>query len=200
MSDAPDRPELDARDAPRSRRRTALGVATALGIVMALFVVVLATRKSAQDKQADSPLLGHPAPSLAGTALDGTPVRLDSYRGRWVLVNFFASWCVTCVQEHPQLLAFGQRHQAAGDAVIVGVTFDDTPGAARSYMARYGGDWPILVDPNGQVGLDYGVRAPPESFLIDPNGYVVSKIIGGVVDRGSHGLEALLLRAKGQAA
>jgi cytochrome c biogenesis protein CcmG/thiol:disulfide interchange protein DsbE len=180
-----------------ARRHTARWAAVTVGVVVLLLIAVLATRKSAADKQAESPLLGHPAPALSGDAINGGAVSLDALRGKWVLVNFLASWCVPCAEEHPELVKFTQRHQAAGDAQVVGVVFDDTAGNVRSFFKRLGGSWPVLDDPGGHVALEYGVRGPPESFLVDPNGFAVSKIVGQV---NADGLDRLLARARGQGA
>lgn len=176
------------------RRHTALYVSTAVGLAVAILVYVLATRPSAEAALARSPLLGRPAPELSGTALDGSKVRLANLHGRYVLVNFFASWCVPCHEEHPDLVRFSARHARAGDAQVVGVIFDDSAANARAFMAKDGGDWPVIDDRGGQVALDFGVRGPPESFLVDPNGFVISKIVGRVSDTG---LESLIARAKG---
>jgi cytochrome c biogenesis protein CcmG/thiol:disulfide interchange protein DsbE len=161
---------------------------------MVMFLAVLATSRSAADRLASSPLLQHPAPPLAGSALDGRAVDLQALRGKFVLVNFLASWCVPCRQEHPELVKFSQRHQAAGDAAIVGVIFDDTAPNVRRFMADLGGDWPVLADPDGRVALDYGVRGPPESFLVDPDGVVVAKIVG---PSSADGLERLVGAVRG---
>jgi cytochrome c biogenesis protein CcmG/thiol:disulfide interchange protein DsbE len=177
----------------RSRRHTARWAAISLGVVLLLFVAVLATRKSAADKQAESPLLGKPAPSLTGTGLDGSQVSLASMHGRWVVVNFLASWCVPCREEHPELVKFTQRHQAAGDAGVLGVIFDDTEPNVRRFFDQLGGSWPVIGDPGGRTALDFGVRGPPESFLVDPNGFVVWKAIGQV---NADGLEKLLSEGK----
>jgi cytochrome c biogenesis protein CcmG/thiol:disulfide interchange protein DsbE len=176
-------------------RTPARRIAIAVGLLMVLLVAVLATRKSAADKLSESPLLGHAAPEIAGTpVLGGPPVSLSGLHGRWVVVNFFASWCVTCSIEHPELVKFSQRHEVTGDASVLGVLFeDDDLAAVRAFISKNGGDWPLLQDPDGQVALDYGVRGPPESYVIDPNGFVVSKIVGRVT---ADGLDALLRRAK----
>ena len=176
------------------RRHTALWAAVTLGLVLLLFVGVLATRRSAADKQADSPLLGKPAPALSGSGLDGQQVTLASQQGKWVVVNFLASWCVPCRQEHPELMKFTQRHEAKGDATVLGVIFDDSTGNVRRFFGELGGTWPVIGDPGGRIALDYGVRGPPESFLIDPQGFVVWKAIGQV---SADGLDRLV--AEGQA-
>src|SRR5438270_3146185 len=146
--------DVDASLAPR--RHTARWAAVSLGVVLLLFVAVLATRKSAADKQAESPLLGKPAPSLTGAGLDGSNVSLASMQGKWVVVNFMASWCVPCREEHPELVKFTQRHQAADDAAVVGVIFDDTSANVSRFFQQLGGSWPVIGDPGGQIALDYG--------------------------------------------
>ena len=169
---------------------TARRVAVGVGVVTIALVAVLATRPSAETALAHSPLTGKPAPEIVGSALDGTPVRLSALRGRYVLVNFFATWCTPCGREHDDLVRFSAAHAAAGDAQVIGVLFDDTAANARRWMARLGGDWPVVADPRGRVALDYGVRGPPESFLVDPDGFVLTKIVGEVHDRGVDSLVA----------
>lgn len=181
------------RAVSRSGRHTARWAAISLGVILLLFVAVLATRKSAADKQAESPLLGKPAPSLSGNGLDGSQVSLTSMHGKWVVVNFMASWCVPCREEHPELVKFTQRHSAAGDAAVLGVIFDDTAPNVRHFFDELGGSWPVVDDPGGHTALDFGVRGPPESFLIDPNGFVVWKGIGQV---DADGLDRLLAQGK----
>jgi cytochrome c biogenesis protein CcmG/thiol:disulfide interchange protein DsbE len=171
-------------------------IAACVGVVAIALVAVLATRKSAESYQAKSPLLGHPAPSIDGASITtGQPVSLAAQRGHFVLVNFVASWCVACAQEHDDLIAFSQRHQAAGDAQVLGVAFDDRAPDLRRFFQEKGGDWPVVDDPDGKVALDFGVRGPPESFLIDPNGFVISKIVGRV---SADGLDRLVRTAKTQ--
>lgn len=170
-----------ARPAPpgRRRRRTALYGAAVAATLLALFVGVLATRRSATDQQARSPLVGRAAPPIAGTSVtDGAAFALGSLRGRYVLVNFFASWCVPCQDEQPQLVAFA--HRPGGHTAVVGVLFEDTPSAARQFLSHNAGDWPAVPDPQYELALNYGVRGPPESFLIDPQGVVVAKFVGEV--------------------
>jgi cytochrome c biogenesis protein CcmG/thiol:disulfide interchange protein DsbE len=183
---------IDERDLPR-RRRTGFWAAVALATVMVVFVAVLATRPSAADRQSRSPLLGKPAPAVRGTSVDNAAVDASQLRGKFVLVNFFATWCIPCIQEHPELVRFAQRHQAVGDAAVVGVIFDDDVANVRRFVADKGVAWPILPDPGGHIAYDFGVRGPPESFLLDRNGNVVSKIIGTVQ---ADSLDRLVAEAK----
>jgi cytochrome c biogenesis protein CcmG/thiol:disulfide interchange protein DsbE len=87
---------------------------------------------------------------------------------------------VPCQREHPELTSFQNRHAQTGDATVLAVVFDDDVASVRRFFAREGGDWPVLDDPGGKIALDFGVRGPPESYLIDPSGFVISKIVGEV--------------------
>ena len=133
MSDLDDAVEDDA---PAPARSVPVSVVALVVVaVVGLLVVVLFTREPATDREVDSPLVGQAAPSLAGTTLDGDEIVLDELRGRWVLVNFFATWCAPCVQEHDDLAAFHDRHTAIGDAGVLSVVFDDTTENAREFFA-----------------------------------------------------------------
>lgn len=189
---APPPPSPSSRR-PRPLRWIAIGVAA----VVVAFLVVLATRDSAQQVAADSPLLGKIAPEVTGQDLDGRTVRLSQLRGRYVLLNFFASWCVPCAREHDDLIRFQENHAVAGDATVLAVVFDDEIDDVRAFFDERGGDWPVLADDSGKVSLDFGVRGPPESFLISPEGIVLSRIIGEVE---SGPLEDLLAEAEARRA
>jgi cytochrome c biogenesis protein CcmG, thiol:disulfide interchange protein DsbE len=186
-----DRQPVPTVRAPRPRRRTALYSALALAVVFSAFVGVLATRKSAIDRQARSPLLGQQSPPIAGNGIvDGAHFDLASLQGRYVLVNFFASWCVPCQDEQPQLVRW--EHESPTHAVV-GVLFSDTPGPARNFLQANGGDWPAIADPDGQLALNYGVRGPPESYVLNPQGIVLAKYVGEV---SAAGLDRLVARAQ----
>ena len=159
-------------------------VAAAIGVPVVLLIGVLATRDPAIDTVAATPLLGKPAPEIDAPALDGSRVRLSDLRGRWVLVNFFNSWCVPCREEHPELLKFHTRHMQAGDAMILGVIRDDDAESVREYRAREGGDWPAVDDPRGTIALDYGVRGQPETFVVSPDGVVVARYVSAITADG----------------
>lgn len=184
----------DATPGSKRRRRrsptrwAALGVA----IVLVALVGILAISKTQTDS-AETPLLGKVAPSLSGTALDGGHFDLTSLRGRYVVVNFFASWCQPCRDEAPELRRWAQRHAAAGDAELVNVLFQDTPEAAKAFFAQYGGaTWPVLATDTDTIGLDWGVAKVPETFVISPDGVVVAKTIAPVTETS---LDAMLTRA-----
>jgi cytochrome c biogenesis protein CcmG/thiol:disulfide interchange protein DsbE len=139
--------------------------------------VLLVTRPASPTVIGGHPLLDAPAPDFTVRDLDGQEVKLSEYRGRPVIVNFWASWCIPCREEFPILKSARDTYAAQG-LEILGVTFQDDPESARAYMAKAGAAWPGLVDPDGAVAADYSVNGPPMSFFIDPEGVVRSIAYG----------------------
>jgi cytochrome c biogenesis protein CcmG/thiol:disulfide interchange protein DsbE len=161
------------------RRRVAPWIAAAVGLVLIFVIVVAWNAKPAEQRVADSPLVGKPAPAVAGDTLSAQTGTLAALRGKWVVVNFFATWCTPCRQEHPELIRFANRHAARGDAAVIQVAYEERAAEVRSFIAKHGGDWPVIDDPKGSIALEWGVRGLPESYLVDPDGVVQAKIIGG---------------------
>lgn len=172
------REDDEALDVGPTRRRLWIAVAAALPVAM--LVAVLASGSSTGSRSVRSPLLDKPVPEVVARTIDGEAFDLKDLRGQWVLVNFFATWCVECVREHPDLIRFDETHRALGDASVVSVVYSDSVQAIKEFRDDEGGRWPILDDPKGRIALDFGVAAVPESFLVDPSGIVVSKILAGV--------------------
>ena len=144
-----------------------------VAVVIAVAAFVLVLRPASPTVLGGHPLFGQPAPDFTLRDLDGREVRLADYRGRPVIVNFWASWCVPCREEFPLLKAARARYTDQG-LEILGVVFDDDPDAARRYMARAGATWPGLVDTDDRVADAYKVNVPPLSFFVDPEGIVRS--------------------------
>jgi cytochrome c biogenesis protein CcmG/thiol:disulfide interchange protein DsbE len=167
----------------------ALVVSLVVGVVVAGFIGVLATREPATDRQVDSALIGKVAPAIEGQTLDGGTFDLDNHLGRWVVVNFFATWCLECRNEHPELDSFARDHAETGDAAVVSVVFDDDPDDAAEFFEENGGDWPVVLDDSG-LATYYGVAKVPETYLVAPSGRVVEKLIGGVTQGGLEGIIA----------
>jgi cytochrome c biogenesis protein CcmG/thiol:disulfide interchange protein DsbE len=191
VSDETERPAEetdDTVDAP-PRRRTILLVTAVVAVIVAGFVGVLATRAPSTDKSATSALIGKTAPQVAGKTLDGSTFNADHQLGRWVVVNFFATWCRECVVEHPELDAFQKEHTAAGDAVLVSVLYDDDPDSATEFFDEHGGDWPVVMD-DGTIATEYGVTGVPETYLVAPGGRVIKRLTGGVTKAGIESLMA----------
>lgn len=148
-------------------------------VIAVPLVILLATGFSRDPSSHASTLLNRPAPSFALHSIDGKPISLASLRGHPVVLNFYASWCPGCKQEHPYLLDAWNAFSPRG-VRFVGVEFEDTASDLRSYMRRYGGGWPTLEDPNQQTAISFGVSAPPETFFIDRQGVVRYKATGAV--------------------
>ncbi len=164
---------------PRSRH-TARWVGLGVLVVAAGLVAVLATRPPATVAEVSSPLVGKAAPPVAGLTLSGDHLALAPAPGHFVVLNFFASWCEPCRTEGPDLVAFQFEHQRTGDATMVSVVFTDTQRDAASYQSQLGATWPTLNDPGGKLALSFGVRAPPSTFVIAPDGRVVAYVVAPV--------------------
>lgn len=128
-------------------------------------------------KKLPSALVGKQAPSFRGQTLDGDTASLGELRGEVTIVNFWASWCIPCRQEHPALMRADRRWP--DDSVsLVGVVYQDNRQNARAFMQRHGGDWTSILDPGTVTAIDYGVTGVPETFFIGPDGTVTSKHTG----------------------
>ena len=151
-------------------------VALAVGAVLVAFVGILAFGGDKSD-QANA-LLGQRVPRVAGPTLDGGTYDIDSARGRWVVVNFFATWCGPCVQEHPELVKLEEWGRASGEAEVVAVVFNDPVDTVKAFFDERGGRWPVLDAP--EIPIEFQVAQVPETFLISPRGQVVQHYAGGI--------------------
>jgi cytochrome c biogenesis protein CcmG/thiol:disulfide interchange protein DsbE len=129
-----------------------------------------------------SPLVGRPAAAFTLAGFDGKPVSLEAYRGRVVVVNFWASWCVpACYDEAPVLERNWRAYRERGVAVI-GIDIQDTDEAARKFIDTFSLTFPNARDTAGRVSVDYGVYGVPETFFIDRAGRIRAKHVGAVTD------------------
>ncbi len=120
---------------------------------------------------AGSPLLNKPAPDFTLEDLEGQPVSLSDFRGRPVILNFWASWCGPCKVEFPLFQEAREQHSAEG-LEIVGVIHDDSADAAAAFVQEEGSEWPALLDPDDVAWTAYGGLGLPTSFFIDREGIV----------------------------
>ncbi|MCU1369206.1 MAG: cycY [Ilumatobacteraceae bacterium] len=181
--------------APR-RSRTVMIAALSVGVVVLLLALLLVTRKNAEERSTESPVLGKTAPALSGKALQGEAFDIGT-TDRWLLVNFFATWCVPCVEEHPQLRKLAEDGQESGNLEVVSVVYGDQASDVRRFFEAKGGDWTVLDSDDGRTALDWGVAKVPESFLVSPSGVVVERFQGGVV---ATDIEDVIARIEEQAA
>jgi cytochrome c biogenesis protein CcmG, thiol:disulfide interchange protein DsbE len=162
-------------------------VALPLLIFIALASLLFFRLGSGDPSRLPSALIGKPAPSLSLSALgglmrDGAPVPgLDpsKFKGQITLVNVWASWCLPCHAEHPQLmrLAADRRLQ------LVGINYKDAAENARRFLGRYGNPFSAVgVDQNGRSAIEWGVYGVPELFLIGRDGRIAYKQVGPITD------------------
>jgi cytochrome c biogenesis protein CcmG/thiol:disulfide interchange protein DsbE len=105
--------------------------------------------------------------------LDGGEASLEDYKGKPVIVNFWASWCGPCKDEAPLLERAHARLEKAGGTVL-GVTVSDASDDSRAFMRKYSLSFPSLRDVEGELGEDFDTSGVPESFAIDADGRIVA--------------------------
>ena len=151
----------------------ALGaVAAALVISSMTWGLVRATQKAPHD------VAGQPAPDLAIRSLqDGREIRLADQRGTPLVLNFWASWCVSCREEAPVLNAAARQYE--GRVLFLGADIKDGDRPARAYMAEL--QVPYVAGPIARGNEhDYGVTAPPETYFIDRQARIVARVTGAI--------------------
>ena len=147
----------------------------ALFVVLAVFLGIGLNR---DPREVPSPLVGKPAPAFTLPQLDSaTPFSPKDMAGKVWLFNVWASWCVSCRQEHPILVDFAKTKLAP----LIGLDYKDKNDEARAWLQRYGNPYDFsVVDADGRVGIDYGVYGVPETYVIDKAGTIRFKQIGPV--------------------
>lgn len=163
-------------------KRPRWGLWAALAAVLAL-LLLLAVGMGRDPRELPSALIGKPWPTMALPQLsDPTPVGPAQWAGKPRVINLWASWCATCIEEHPALLALAAQLQAQGRGdQLVGLNYKDRPGDAQAWLARRGNPFHTsLVDADGRLGIELGVYGAPETFVIDARGVIVHKHIGAL--------------------
>jgi len=151
-------------------------LAAGLAVVVPL-LAVLVMNLGRNPHAIDSPLVGRPAPPFTLAPVGGgEAVSLSGLKGRPVVLNFWATWCVPCYQEHAVLVSTAR---ASGAGVqFLGVVYEDEEPRVLEWLRRQGSAYPSLLDPEGKTAIAYGVFGVPETYFIDPGGKVVAKHVG----------------------
>ena len=147
--------------------------------VFIVLVVFLGIGLGLNPREIPSPLIGKPAPVFKLTQLheSGKVLGKEDLLGQVWLLNVWASWCVSCREEHPVLIEFSKRNVVP----IYGLNYKDQRADALAWLSRFGDPYKAsIVDADGRVGIDYGVYGVPETFVIDKAGVVRYKQIGPV--------------------
>ena len=175
----------DTVPTPALRRRLLIALPL-LGFI-ALAALFFRGLESGDPSRLPSALIGRPAPNLSLPALEGllrenSPVPgLDpsNFQGRVTLVNVWASWCIPCRTEHPQLERLATDHRFQ----LVGINYKDSAENARRFLGRYGNPYVAVgVDLGGRAGIEWGVYGVPETFLIGRDGRILYKHVGPILE------------------
>ena len=170
-------PTRRARMSPAGRRITAAGIA-----LIGLAVTVFAARFGTETDRIDSPALGAPVPGLSLPRLDGGGQTIDlaalDETHQATVINFFASWCLQCRSEHPDLTAVAEAYRDPS-VRFLGIVFQDDPDRARAFLDELGWAAGIeyAVDPGARAAIEFGIFGVPETVFIR-GGRVVGKLLG----------------------
>ena len=122
---------------------------------------------------------GHPAPALSLQDMDGRAVDIGAFRGRMVIVNFWATWCAQCVAEMPSLQALANR-LGSNKAVVLGVNYHESAQKVREFQGRVPVRFALLRDPWQATSAAWNVTTLPTTFIVDANGIVLYRVVGEV--------------------
>jgi cytochrome c biogenesis protein CcmG/thiol:disulfide interchange protein DsbE len=149
----------------------------AFALLVIMFGVAL---KRAPDKQfVKSALIGKQAPQfvLPDLLKEGQTVNSHSFAGHWTLLNVWGTWCGECRAEHATLLQIRKE----GKVTMVGLNYKDEDAAARDWLTQLGNPYEVVAaDHEGRAAIDWGVYGAPETFLVNPAGTIVHKVVGQV--------------------
>lgn len=121
-----------------------------------------------------------PAPAFRLSGLGSQPVKLADYHGRFLLLNFWATWCPPCIQEMPSMERLHQRLTGRGLAVLAISQDSEDREHVQEFVRRLKLNFPVALDPEQTVGESYGVHDLPSTFLISPDGTVIAAVKGGL--------------------
>ncbi len=146
---------------------------------IAILLALLAYGFRTNPREIPSPLLGRLAPHFSLPLFDGGHISLADHRGKVVIVDFWASWCIPCREEAPLLEATWRAYRDRG-VILVGVNFQDQEEAARGFIREFDLTFPNGRDVGSRIAVDYGVYGIPELFFVTGDGRIASKHIGGI--------------------
>ncbi len=149
-------------------------------VPLVLFLVLagyfaLALRPGYDPQTLPSAMIDKEAPQFDLAGLNGDGLARDALKGSPVVINFFASWCVPCRVEQPVLMRLANREHIP----LYGIDYKDQPGDATKLLAQFGDPYRrVGLDPDGRVGLDFGVYGVPETYVLDSTGRIRKRFVG----------------------
>jgi len=147
-----------------------------LGLVIVVALLAALLLNLGRDPHSiRSPLVGRVAPAFSLAPVGGgAPVASESLRGRPLVLNFWATWCAPCIEEHETLV--GTARALGGDVQFLGVVYEDDEDRVQGFLRRHGSSYPSLVDPEAKTAIAYGVAGVPETYFIDAAGVIRAKV------------------------
>ncbi|MFC5701513.1 peroxiredoxin family protein [Cohnella faecalis] len=147
--------------------------------------------QSAPAREAEeAPEIGYLAPSFSLAGIDGSLYKWRQFRGKPVVLNFWASWCGPCKDEAPSFVKLHDTYKKELTIIAINLTAADSEKSAREFADEYGFSFPVLLDKDGSVAKRYKIRPIPSTFFIDKDGYIVDGVLGSL------GAEDLKIRAE----
>jgi cytochrome c biogenesis protein CcmG/thiol:disulfide interchange protein DsbE len=147
-----------------------------LGVFIAL-VIFLGVGLRLNPREIPSPFIGKPAPAFTVPQLEVADQTIEpkEMAGKVWLLNVWASWCVSCREEHPVLMDFARQNVAP----LIGLNYKDQRADGKAWLKEFGNPYQLSAfDADGRVGIDYGVYGVPETFVIDKLGVIRLKLVG----------------------
>ena len=128
------------------------------------------------------PQVGGPAANFQAETPEGKPISLGEYKGKIVILTFWATWCEPCKKEMPEIQAAYEKHKEDG-LVVLAVNFGEKGEVADAFVKKMGLTFPIVVDRRANIAERYGVVSLPVTFFIDPNGIIRERVFGGTLTK-----------------
>lgn len=149
-----------------------------LGAATAAPGSVIAAESRLLDEGSGRPAVGDPAPDFSYSLGDGTAVRLSDLRGRPVVLNFWATWCIPCVDEMPELQRAADA--SGGDLVVLAVNRNETRDAIARFTGRVSVRFPLITNTSGDISERYGVTNLPTTYFINSDGTIAARQLGAL--------------------
>ena len=183
------RPPVDATQPERLTPPQLLAALASVAVLVALIVMMGLVLRGGSDRSGPgiisigraTDIRPRPAPDFVLTSFDGERIQLSDYRGRIVVLNFWATWCPPCRVEAPVLQRAAERLDAVG-VTILGVDVWDDRAAAIDFLNETGVTYPNAEDATRLIPVEYGVTGLPETFVIDRRGVLVRRWVGPLTD------------------
>lgn len=185
-------PNASANTPTPWRQRRWLLVAVIVGAVALLGLLYWGMVRGPSTQVGKTVPLKGQAQDFSVTTLDGKTLKLSDLRGKVVVLNVWASWCIPCREEAGELNRSYDLYKGR-DVAFVGIAFNDDPVPMRQFVDQYKVTYPVALDPEGRISIGLGITGVPETYLIDPQGNLTQKFVGPITAKQLNGLLAPML-------